>query len=189
MELKRSGTGHIDPTQEWRVKCVDGSEVFIKMGGGSNSFAHKHILAPSKKEGVEDDTKMLRRLWHRVDKGGVHADNPSRGAKKSGAGIMSRGNKYGDALSMRTRSGKVKEKTEVKNSVICLSLHNLDGVLVDLAKALKAWDEASSKVQVTFSRACVKTVDLAGHVTGPVSTVAVEAHKLDDGYEVTHLIT
>jgi len=188
-ELKRID-GHIAPDQEWHVKCTEGTTVYIKMGGGSNSFAQKHILAPSKKEGVDDDTKLLRRLWHRVDKAGTHEDNPSKGAKVTGKGIMSRGDKYGSALSMKTRSGNVKDKGDVKNSAICLSLLDLDTVLVDIAKALIAWGgTGTGKVDVKFSKACVKTVDLAGHVTGPVDTVKIEVHKLEGGYEITHLIT
>lgn len=187
MDLKRSATGHIDPTQEWQVKCVDGSEVYIKMGGGENSFAHKHILAPSSQAGVSDDTKMLRRLWHRVDKGGVHADNPDKGAKGQGKGIMGRGAKYGTAMSMKTASGKAKAKTDIKNSAICLSLSPLDTVLVDIAKALKAWDGAAPRVAVVFTTPCVKTIDLAGNVTGPVGNIEIEAHKVANGFEVTHL--
>lgn len=188
MELKRNATGHIDPTQEWHVKCVDGTEVFIKMGGGSNSFAHKHLLAPSGKTGITDDMKMNRRLWHRVDKGGQHSDNPKGGPKKNGPGIMSRSDKYGSALSMKTRSGALKNKADVKNSVICLSILDLDTVLVDLVQALKAWDGTSRVIPVKFSKACVKTMDLAGHVTGPVDSVNIEAHKLSNGYEITHLV-
>ncbi|MFT3858204.1 MAG: hypothetical protein QM742_12135 [Aquabacterium sp.] len=187
MQLKRSATGHIDPEQAWHVKSVDGETVYIKMGGGSNSFAHKHLMSPSKQDGVTDDTKALRRLWHRVDKGGTHGDNPDPGGKKSGAGVMSRGNKYGDALSMKTRKGVVKPASEVKNSVICLSLHDLDSVLVDMAKALTGWDGSTTKIPVKFAKACVKTVDLAGHVTGPIDSVEIEAHKITNGYEVTHL--
>lgn len=187
-QLNRTATGHIDPNQQWQVRCVDGTEVFIKMGGGSNSFAHKHILAPSSKAGVNDDTKMLRRIWHRVDKHGTHADNPDKVPKAAGAGIMSREDKYGSTLLTTTRRGNPKSKSDVKNSTICLSLLDLDTVLVDLATALQAWDRVSAKVAVTFTRPCVKTVDLAGHVTGPVATMNVEALRLVNGYEITHLV-
>jgi hypothetical protein len=184
MELKRSSTGHIDPDQAWHVKSVGGSTVYIKMGGGSNSFAHKHILASSKQDGVDDDTKMRRRLWHRVDKGGTHADNPDKGAKKTGTGVMSRGDKYGKALTMATNKG------DPKSTVICLSMLDLDTVLVDIANALEKWDGKSANVAIAFSKPCVKTVDLAGNVTPATNAVKVQVHAIHGGgYEITHLVT
>lgn len=186
-ELKRN-SGHIDPEQAWHVKCVDGVEVYMKLGGGSNSFAHKHILAASKKDGVSDDTKMLRRIWHRVDHAGARTGNPDAGAKPRAAGVMTRDDKYGTTLITTTRSGNAKPATEVKNSVICLSLLDLDTVLVEMAQALRSCAATAHQVGVTFSRACVKTVNLAGGVSAATATMKIEFTRLVNGYEVTHLV-
>ena len=187
-DLKRSGSGHIDFDQTFTgIKAVRGNPISIKLAGpsagghGDIRFAFKHILDKSRKH-ADDDTKLKNRVWHRVDKGGQRANNPTPGAK---AGGLSRGKKYASALKYNDDMGKM------ANTAIYLSLMDLDSLLKEMANAIvyHNWgDSSQAKVDFEFSKPCIKTANASGHITGPVSNMTVEVYKTGPtAYEMGHL--
>lgn len=200
-KIARKEGGHIEKDQEWSIKAAENKTVFIKMAGtnsdgSGNGFAYKHLLSPTSKEGQTDTDKLKKRVWHRVDKGGVVEDNPDKGAKSEEDGAMSRRDKYGTALKLTTRRGNPKARESVANSAIMLGMHPLDSVLTEISQALLAKNmskgDKEAKVEVTFSKPCVKTADATGNVTDAAATIVVRANCTDiagekSSYEITHL--
>lgn len=186
--LNRRPDGHIEFEQHFvGIKAVNGKVVAIKLAGpsaaghGDIRFAFKHILDKSRRH-ANDDTKLTNRVWHRVDKGGTRAANPSKGAKQGG---MSRGQKYKNALKYND------DLNRMANTAIYLSLLDLDTVLKEMANAFvyHNWGSATeSDVDIEFSKPCIKTSNAAGHVTGPVSNMKVVVYKVGDlVFELGHL--
>ena len=186
--LKRSGGGHIDFDQTFTgIKAVKGDPIAIKLSGpsagghGDIRFAFKHILDKSRKH-ADDDKKLKNRVWHRVDKAGQRANNPSPGAKSGG---LSRGKKYASALKYNDNMSKM------ANTAIYLNLMDLDTMLKEMANAIVYHDwsgKSDAEVDIEFSKPCIKTANAAGHVTGPVSNMTVVVYKVGPtAYEMGHL--
>lgn len=194
-----SGTiRHINSVQEWSVKCVGGRVIKLQLAGfrkngERNTFAMKHLMAPSSK-GLTGDAKAERRLMHRVDSAGNKAENPHRGAKIVDRYAQTRADKYGKAAKLNAK------KTSASNSVIDLALVNLETALARIASALgganwELWEE--EHVVVDFGAACVRRVQ--ADWAGAGNTFALTHHALatsipmtgmrvaEDSYEVYHL--
>jgi hypothetical protein len=194
-----SGTiRHINSVQEWSVKCVGGRTIRLQLAGfrkngERNTFALKHIMVPSSK-GITGDVKAERRLMHRVDSAGNKAENPHRGAKVVDRYAQTRADKYGKAAKVNAT------KTSASNSVVDLSLVNLETVLTRIASALVGadwglWEE--EHVVVDFGVACVRRVQ--ADWAGAGNAFALTHHALamsmpmtgmrvgEDSYEVYHL--
>jgi hypothetical protein len=194
-----SGTiRHINSVQEWSVKCVAGKTIKLQLAGfrkngERNTFALKHLMVPSSK-GLTGDVKAERRLMHRVDSAGNKAENPHRGAKAANRYAQTRADKYGKAAKVNAT------KTTASNSVIDLSLVNLETVLAKISSALVAanwelWEE--QHVVVDFGVACVRRVqaDWAGagnaftlthHALAP-SMPMTGMRVAEESFEVYHL--
>jgi len=147
--------------QERSVKCAAGRTIKLQLPGFRKigeriTFALKHLMVPSRK-GLTGDVKAERRLMHRVDSAGNKAENPHRGAKVADRYAQTRADKYGKAAKLNAK------KASASNSVIDLSLVNLDMVLAEIASALvvanwKLWEEEHVVVGVACVRACVPRV-------------------------------
>lgn len=189
---------HINSVQEWSVKSLGGKAIKLQLAGfrkngERNTFAMKHLMVPSKK-GHAGALKAEKRLMHRVDPGGNKSENPHPGAKPMDRFAQTRADKYGKAAKVSAT------KTSASNSVIDLSLVNLNTVLTKIAAALGAagwslWEE--EHVTVDFGVGCVRKVQ-AGWA-GAGNAFVITHHALassmpmtgmrvaDDSYEIYHL--
>jgi hypothetical protein len=190
---------HINSVQEWNVKVVGGHVIKLQLAGfrrngERNTFAMKHLMMPSKKAGVSADAKAERRLMHRVDAAGNKAENPHGGAKAMDPYAQTRGDKYGKAAKVSAA------KTKASNSVIDLSLININAVITKIAQACDAanWAEwVEGHVVVDFNASCVRRVQADWAGAGNLFTITHHALATsvpltgmkvgDRAYEVYHL--
>ena len=174
---------HINSVQEWSVKSLGGKAIKLQLAGfrkngERNTFAMKHLMVPSKKGHA----------------GTLKAENPHGGAKPMDRYTQTRADKYGKAAKVSAT------KTSASNSVIDLSLVNLNTVLTKIAAALGAadwslWEE--EHVTVDFGVGCVRKIqaDWAGVGNAfvithhaPASSMPMTGMRVaEDSYEVYHL--
>lgn len=195
----QGGNKHLSPVQKWDVKVANGVAIKLMLGGmrqngERNTFAMKHLMAPSKKANQTQEQKAEKRLAHRVDHVGNKAENPLKGAKAASPYAQVRKDKYGTAATLNANN------TTAANTAIDLSLINLNTALYKLAEACeKAGLDFSQPGHVTidFGVACVRKVQAnwvgAGQAFtfthSPLArTVQVTGLKVgESSYEVYHL--
>lgn len=158
--VARNAHGHELAEQQWAVKALSGDKVWVQLAGlrkngQTNRFALKHLMDKPRKAGRSADEKLERRLMHRIDKGGNKAWNPYQGGQ-SGAKL-----KQGALL----RSEKFGSEGKDTNTVIDLSLIDLDTALVTMANALVAANLPMGEdkhLKIDFGKACVRTAKASG---------------------------